>query len=82
MDVPSAIEIENAEVYGATVGQDVESRSERNIEYSKHNYNRGMAQIDKNALISDNIVFEDALGKFQKISEEQIDSQNQLKKSK
>lgn len=35
-----------------------------------------MAQIDKNALISDNIVFEDALGKFQKISEEQIDSQN------
>ena len=31
-----------------------------------------MTQIDKNALISDNIVFDDALSKFKKISDEEI----------
>ena len=40
--------------------------------FSKHNFNKGMTQIDKNALISDNIVFDDALSKFKKISDEEI----------
>jgi hypothetical protein len=41
-----------------------------------------MTQIDKNAFISDNIVFDEALNKFKKISDEEIESSHQLKKSK
>lgn len=75
MDVPSSIEIENAEVYGATQGNEASDyKAERNLEFSKHNFNKGMTQIDKNALISDNIVFDDALSKFKKISDEEIES--------
>ena len=53
MDVPSSIEIENAEVYGATQGNEASDyKAERNLEFSKHNFNKGMTQIDKNALIA------------------------------
>ena len=38
--------------------------------------------MDKNQIIQDNNVFEDALGKFQQISEEELVSDGKLKKSK
>jgi hypothetical protein len=41
-----------------------------------------MAQMGRDAIISDNIVYEDALDKFQRISEEQIVSDGQVKKSR
>ena len=46
------------------------------------NYSRTAAQADKVAIVSDNTVFEDAIGKFQKISAEELTSDLQLKKSK
>lgn len=84
MEISSAVEIENAEVFGMAPTSEADAgRVDRNIDYQKQaNYSRSTATVDKIAIVSDNTVFEDSIGKFQKISEEELTSDNQLKKSK
>jgi len=48
----------------------------RSHELKSHNsYSRGVAHISRDLLVQDNIVFEEVLGKFQKISEEEVVSE-------
>lgn len=85
MKIASGVEIDNAEVFGTSADRDLDALKNdfRSMEQQKlHQYSRGGGHIGKGEIVEDANVFEDAMDKFQKISDEQIVSDGQLKKSK
>lgn len=63
-------------------GDSETSRADRSIDFHRHNYSRGIAQTDKNLIIQDSNVYEDSFNKFQKISDNELVADGQLKKSR
>jgi len=85
MDVPGSVELDNAEVFGAQNDNEHDQfRNDggRQNEFSKNNYSAAVTQMEKSQHVTDNVAFTDTMGKFQKISEDEVVQRTELKKSR